>query len=324
MTLHDLTADPDVAAAPIARSPVASRSAASALVRDLLMVSACRADPAVVEAALSGARVTGPGATVRSCIDGGAELIASLSAPGGRRLGLYARQPEPHPVTRSGPGCHGRSRWAWWKGGTGEPARTGWRHLFSGERAGTWIEIEAAVAGAAAVDRDRLRRWHAVLGPNGRIYSVSGTDGGPIWVAWQLDGRVPVDRALDALGVDGTVGRATIAGLLGSTVGVANDSGPWSVAVAVGTDRWRLGTSRWARSREDQSKRRRLADTADAAGGDGRFAEAAYKLVQSSRPGAALTRIGRAVEVELPVRGTANRPLDVEFFLTAPTGGTPT
>ena len=39
---------------------------------------------------------------------------------------------------------------------------------------------------------------------------------------------------------------------------------------------------------------------------------------------AALTRIGRAVEVELPVRGTANQPLDVEFFLTAPTGGTPT
>lgn len=282
--------------------------AATDLVRDLLLVSACGDSREIVEATLPHATPWLRGA--RSCVDGGRELLVSVSAPGGRRLGLYAREPEPE---RDGTA---RSRWAWWKGSAGDGGQSGWRNLYSGEASGTWADVETATAGNDEDALGALRRWHAVLGPNGRIYSLSGTAGGPVWVAWQLDSRVPVHRALGALDVHGDAGLAVIATLLGGGPG---GPGPWSFALAVGGDTWRLGTSRWARSREDHPKRRRLVDAVDRLGGDGRFAEAAYKLVRDCAPGAAGTRVGRAVEVELPIAGAAPRPLEAEFFFTAPT-----
>jgi hypothetical protein len=284
----------------------APATSASSLVEDLLLVSGSvgAADP---RTAVADAR--GRGRPVRSCLDGGGELVVSVSAPDGRRLGIYRREAE-------APGGAG-SHWAWWM--PGPPDRTGWRRLYAGEPAHAWPDVLAAAADARAESDaiDELRRWHAVLGPNGRIYSVSAAAAqGPIWVAWQLDGRIPIARALDALAVDGRAGLDAIATLLGTGAG---GPGPWSFALGVGTGRWRLGTSRWARHHEDDAKRRRFAAVVDQLGGDGRFAEVAYKLVAASAPGTTPTRIGRAAEIEMPVSANSAAVLDAEFFLTAPT-----
>jgi hypothetical protein len=252
----------------------------------------------------------------RSCVDAGSRLLVSVSAPQWRHLGLYQRVAEG--------GRPQVSRWSWWKGAAASTERDwGWRHVFIGEPPGVWDEVSLAVRGYAwdvartggsEAALDVVSRWHATLGPAGRIYSLSVPETGSPWVAWHLDKRLPIDRALHACGVDGSGGLAIIADLLGSDPSATG--GPWSVAVASDGSRWRLGTSRWAHNREDAGKHRRLASVVQNLGGDGRFAEAAYKLVIAAGEDALPARVGRAVEVEFAAG--SGIPAGAEFFLSVP------
>jgi hypothetical protein len=247
----------------------------------------------------------------RTCLDGGSQLVVAIGAPGGRRLRLFSRVPgdRRRGVTRL-------ASWSW-----DGNVSTGWRHLYSGEPVGTWADI-----GAAGVDVDPiLAAWHRILGPNGRIYSLDVNDRGPAWVGWQLDPGVPIGRALAALGLGGAwpAAEPVLTDLLGFRP--PDKGAPWSLAVASDASRWRIGTSRWARCPEDAGKRRRLADTVSACGGDRSFAEGVYKVVLASSD--VPSRVGRAAEVEFLFgpragegvgRACSPQPVGVEFFLASP------
>jgi hypothetical protein len=261
----------------------------------------------------------GEGRLRRSCLDAGSHVIVSLPATGGRAVGVLVRD--------AGDGSPGVTRMVTWDW-TGA-VRTGWRRLYAGEPAGTWADVLAAVGPGG---RDTVARWHGVLGTNARIYSVGRRGDGPPWVAWQLDPRVLIGRALDALGVGAArpAAEAVLQAALGSRP--PERGAPWSLAVASDGSRWRIGTSRWARCVESDDKRRRLASVLAAHGGDRDFAEGVYKVVAASaaRPG----RVGRAIEVEFAlgpqprvalggvdpvgVDPGGGDPVGVEFFLAVP------
>ena len=129
---------------------------------------------------------------------------------------------------------------------------------------------------------------HAIVGPHSRLYSVSwsGDDERPLArIGWQLDRTLPADRALEAIGCTGAwpAAAAFWASLLGRPVDPRR--GPWSLDLTLGSvPRWRLGSTNWARDVEDSGKRTRLAAVVDQRGGDRRFAEGLYKLIQSAVP----------------------------------------
>lgn len=266
----------------------------SDLVGDLLLLANWPLGP-------SRAVPTASGPLTPSCLDGGSELVVSVSAPGVRRLGLYSRLP--------GVGT-AASDWRWRRRTADGMTLSGRRVLFAGEQPTAWATVESITQGRVGLQE--LRQWHAALGPNGRIYSAAVADDGPAWVSWQLDRRIPIQRVLTALRVDGGLGLALIAAILG-----VKPAAPWSISLGVGTGRWRLGTSRWAFDRETREKRQRLTGVTRELGGDGPFTEAVYKLVAAGAPIGVPSRTGRAVEVELPITGTASVPLDVEFFFAA-------
>jgi hypothetical protein len=82
----------------------------------------------------------------------------------------------------------------------------------------------------------------------------------------------------------------------------------------VDAPRVRIGTTCWARTIEDVDKRRRLAALVHQLGGDARFAEGIYKLIESSGPHHLGSRIGRAVEIEL----VEDQLEEMEFYLCVP------
>jgi hypothetical protein len=92
--------------------------------------------------------------------------------------------------------------------------------------------------------------------------------------------------------------------------------GPWSIQRLLHTDesRVRIGTTCWARTLEDAAKRRRLVALIHRLGGDARFAEGIYKLIESSVPHHLGSRIGRAVEIEL----AEDQIEEMEFYLCVP------
>jgi hypothetical protein len=262
-----------------------------------------RARPAVdeIRAAMAGEADGG-----RTCIDAGSPLMIALLAPGGRGLRVLARLAPPAGAVAPWLRFHqlpdGRlERWR--------------SDAYLGETAEAWQRALAA-ARLVAGGEERLRRYHAALGPRGRIYSVSWSLGsGPprASVSWQLDRTSPPAEALAACGVGEAWPAAAevFASLLGQPI--TPRMGPWSLLLPLEDDapRVRVGTTRWARSLEDEGKRRRLSTMFTRLGGDGRFAEALYKLVASSGPAGPATRIGRAVELEL----AGSRPVALEVYL---------
>ncbi|MEZ4514275.1 MAG: hypothetical protein R3C62_20565 [Chloroflexota bacterium] len=120
------------------------------------------------------------------------------------------------------------------------------------------------------------------------------------WITWQLDRQTTPTDALTAYGLPQawTAVSATLAPLFGQPL--SPRSRPWSVSVSLAEpDRVRVGTTAWARQPEEPGKHQRLAQTVEQFGGNGRFAEALYKLALTTQPPSLTTRIGRAVEVEL-------------------------
>jgi hypothetical protein len=255
-------------------------------------------------------QVTAGAVGLGTCLDGGGEAIVSLAAPGGRRLGVFERDRR----TRNDPGC---SRWSWWKQERGFPVIRGSRVLLAGEPPGTWDMVTSATGGGT----ETLRHWHRVLGLAARIYSITAEAGaGPdgVWVAWQLDPGVPVNRALGALGGWSAPAEAAV-DTLGALVParLAGDHGPWSLAVRADGEHVRIGTARWARWHEDDAKRRRAVAAVAAFGGDARFVEGAYKLALASEADPGHSRVGRAAEIELArtSSGDLAAPHELELFL---------
>jgi hypothetical protein len=131
-----------------------------------------------------------------------------------------------------------------------------------------------------------------------------------------MDRRTSPEEALTACGVPDTWRLAVplFEQLLGHSI--HQRYGPWSIGWTLHAEQplLRLGTTGWARNREDEAKRKRLVSLVTSMGGDGRFAEALYKLIDADRPMHIPTRIGRAIEIEF----CEGQPRAVELYLCVP------
>jgi hypothetical protein len=243
----------------------------------------------------------------RTCIDAGSQLMFSLLARGGRNLRV---------LTRTGASVGGVTPWLRVHQGASRRVERIHAETYVGEPAAAW---QRAIAAAQLVGgEDRLRRDQATLGPRGRIYSVAWSldQGAPYAaVSWQLDRAAAPGDMLAACGVGAAwpVASELFKQLLGHPL-LAR--GPWSIQRMLHTDapRVRIGTTCWARTIEDVGKRRRLAALVYQLGGDARFAEGIYKLIESSGPHHLGSRIGRAVEIEL----VEDQLVEMEFYLCVP------
>lgn len=220
----------------------------------------------------------------RTCIDGGGRLMFSLITPGSREMRVLIRQ---------GSECGGAvTHWLRSNVGAAETARS---ITFHGEIETAWSET-LTIAQMLGLER-RLRAYHAVLGPLSRIYTVMYT-AHCARVGWQIDRGWGVDKVLANMGLPG-LWKQTLDLLQPLFLFTPSATvGPWSIAheLAHGEEIVRIGTSAWARVSEDTGKSQRLAALINQLGGDGRYAEALYKLVASASP--ANARIGRALEIE--------------------------
>jgi hypothetical protein len=243
----------------------------------------------------------------RTCIDAGSRLIFSLLAPGPRSLRVLVRRGLVQGGSLPWLRAHYLPRQ--------DPEH--WHTLtYMGEPPSAWENARRAAERACALDH--LRRTHAILGPYSRIYSVSQTAGTAppqAWVGWQLDRALPVDKALDLLGIGHAwpLAASFWESLLGSPPHPR--FGPWSISLGMGgAPRLRVGSTNWSRRIEDDEKRRRMAALVERKGGDRRFAESLYKLIQgAARPGR-VHAVGRAVELEF----FEGRPVQAEFFIRVP------
>lgn len=248
-----------------------------------------------------------PGLASRTCIDGGSSQMFSLLATGPRHLRV---------ISRSGPADDGVLPWTrshYHPSGSTETWRT---ETYVGEQAAAWSRArETAVRlGRSAA----FQHAHSILGPHGHIYSVDwlpGQSHRSAWVGWQLDRTMTPDRALAELGYGDAWPRAAAfwTALLGGTPDLRR-GGPWSVRLELdGTPRLRVGSTNWLRHPEGEGKRRRLISLVEQYGGDRRYAESLYKLVESAVAPERRRPVGRAVEFEIsPGHGD-----NAEFFLCA-------
>ena len=251
-----------------------------------------------------------PALTARTCVDGGNSLMFSLLAPGERSLRVLSRLPESSQIQQV---AHWQ-RVHYLAGDRTERWRT---EAFAGETEEAWQRVQALVQ---KLGREHvMRRYHAALGPLGRIFNISyqlepEVESG--WVSWQLDRHISPQEALAACGVGQSwpVAAELLQHLFGHPI--APQYGPWSIAWSLNeqTPHLRIGTTSWARTFEDVEKRRRLVSLMEQMGGDGRFTEVLYKLLAAERPSGSFTRIGRAIEIEL----CDNQVRAVEAYLCMP------
>ncbi|MEM8808939.1 MAG: hypothetical protein AAGF01_23215 [Cyanobacteria bacterium P01_G01_bin.38] len=272
---------------------------------------------------------TGPadGVPQKSCISAGNSLMLSLLAPAERSLRVSQRLDHRWLQTYYPPGEH--------TGGDSPPEEPHQRTrdtperwltefffdqfgLEPGKAHSPWsIVLELAHALKAETP---AQRYHRILGPRGRLLSLShrldsAQAGG--WVTWQLDRHTSPEAALDACDVGWAwpIAAQHLKTLLGRSV--SKYCRPWSLAWEISSDRprFRLGTTVWARQAETAEKHRRLAATVAQMGGDSRFAEALYKLIAATHPVGFTHRIGRAVEIEFD----DGQAVALEFFLCVAT-----
>jgi hypothetical protein len=241
---------------------------------------------------------------MRTCVDAGGALLLSVAAPGGRGLRSTRRLPEAGDEPEV-------SRWL--QSGDGPPQVV---EVFGRPTARAWARaVEAAEAAGCAGE---LRRRAAVIGLRGRIFSVAQAPEDPARgaVCWQLDRHSAPGDVLAACGMGAAWREASalLEGLTGAPI--FSRVGPWSLAWELGEagPRLRLGTSLWARTPEGPRKGRAMAAIVSQLGGDGRFAEGLYKLLDGARAGHG--RVGRAVELAL----CGGEVATAEFFLHVPMG----
>ena len=243
----------------------------------------------------------------RTCIDAGSKLMFSLLAPGPRSLRVLVQ----HGLVEVGSLSWLRAHYPPLQ----KPAH--WHFLtYMGEPPSVWEDARRAAEQAGGLDH--LCRTHAVLGPWGRIYSVGrklGANPPQVWIGWQLDRVLPIDKALALLGIDHVwpAAAAFWEDLLGRPPHPR--FGPWSLSLGLGGEpRWRVGSTNWSRRVEDDEKRRRMAALVERQGGDRRFAESLYKLVQAAARPPRARAVGRAVELEF----FDGRQVQAEFYLRVP------
>jgi len=248
-----------------------------------------------------------PAADGRTCIDGGGLHIFGLLANGARHLRV---------ISRSGRAHGGALRWtrSYYHpdGGT----ETWLTETYLGEQPAGWSR--ARDVSARLGQSDAFQRAHRILGPHGHIYSVDwarGQSPATAWVGWQLDRTMTPDQALAQLDYADAWPRVSSfwTALLGATPDPRR-GGPWSVRLAFGgSPRLRVGSTNWLRHPEGEGKRRRLVSLVERYGGDRRFAESLYKLIESAVPPERRRPVGRAVEFEI----SPTHDDSAEFFLCA-------
>jgi hypothetical protein len=243
----------------------------------------------------------------RTCIDAGNTLMFSLYAPGERGLRVLLRQ---------GPTVDGATPWL----RVHQPAHGTIDYLhtetYIGEPPAAWQHTLAAAQLVGG--EQRLLAYQAILGTHGRIYSSawSVADSAPYAsVSWQLDRRTALLPVLAACGIDHgwRLVSEHLQALFGQPPGTI---GPWSIQLTLHSAQpcIRIGTTRWARMIEHPTKRRRFSALVEQVGGDARFAEALYKLIESAAPNNLATRIGRAVELAV----VGDQVTGIEFYLSLP------
>lgn len=239
-------------------------------------------------------------ATSRTCIDAGDPLLFSVAAPGGRALRVAVRQAQ-----AVGDGMRHWRRFVYSAGAPERPPQAVDTILVEGEPAAAWQTARDWLGPAATAPQ--LAPARALLGGRGRIYLVARParlsapgDGSPGWIAWHLDHRAAPAEALAALGLAGVWPqvRHWYGKLLGAPV--SERARPWSIGVSLGDGppRLRVGTTHWARQPESPAKSGRLGRVVGELGGDGRYAEALYKLVAGAWPERRAHGIGAVAEFE--------------------------
>src|SRR5262249_27612034 len=226
----------------------------------------------------------------RTCIDGGGRLIFSVRTPGQRSLRV---------ITRCGPVQESVIPWRrtyYLMNGVVERWET---ETYADETQLAWQRAVSIAQRAGTIEE--LRRVHAIIGPHSHIYCVTWSlqPTCSAWVSWQLDRTLAVDRALELLDYGDFWPEA--AALWSSLLGFSANTrrGPWSIGLMLGGEpRIRVGSTNWVRRVEEREKRQRLANIVEQQGGDRRFAEALYKLVESAVRPYRPRSIGRAMELQ--------------------------
>lgn len=242
-----------------------------------------------------------PGARpARTCIDGGHEALVCVGGPT-RRLDVQTRDPAWFGSGRRWAGiaidhAGGAQRWS--------------RTVYGPRDDGAVPHVHTAVDRAGV--RAEFAALHSRIGPSARLFSVTEHDDGRVGIGWQLTGGRPGEVFSRAgLGPAWRHAATVIDALHGFPA--VRSAGPWSVTATLGsTPQLRFGTTRWARSPDDQGKRRRAEAVARSLGGEAAFVAGAYHLLAHGQGGPA--RVGRAVEVL--VREDA--AVQVDLYLAVP------
>ena len=245
----------------------------------------------------------------RTCIDAGSPLLLSVKATGQRSLRVFRQVPTTTPD----------SNFPRWIGTHFAPNGTtaySMTDTFFRNQTAAW---EHTLAFAKSADRlAQFHHYHAILGLKGRLFQTSyesNSSESAHWVTWQLDRATsPVDAITACHSAASSDAIQHLQDLFGRSI--LPRSGPWSLScnLDASNPHLKLGTTLWARFSEAAGKHHRMAAIVAQMGGDSRFSEALYKLLDSARFNQS-TRIGRAVEVEL----LGDRAIDLEFYLSVPT-----
>jgi len=244
----------------------------------------------------------------RTCIDAGNPLLLSIKSTEQRSLRVF----------RQSPTATHDSNFPRWIGthyaSNGTIAKSVTDTFFRNQTA-AW---EHALTFAKSADRlAQFHYYHAILGLKGRIFQTSyeSNFSESHWVTWQLDRATSPNDAITACQSAASPDAIQhLQDLFGRSI--LPRSGPWSLSCNLDASEphLKLGTTMWARLPEASGKHQRMAAIVAQLGGDSRFSEALYKLLDSARSDNS-TRIGRAVEVEL----LGDRAINLEFYLSVPT-----
>lgn len=175
---------------------------------------------------------------------------------------------------------------------------------------------EHSLAFASAVDRAaQFQSYHAAIGIQGRLFQTTIAQN-QHWVSWQLDRTVSPEASLAHYGYQSAWVEAKQILQTLFQRSILPRSTAWSLScnLSAAEPHLKLGTTLWARLSESPSKHRQMAAIVQQLGGEDRFAEALYKLLDSARSRDS-TRIGRALELEIQ----RDRVISAEFFLSVPT-----
>jgi hypothetical protein len=240
----------------------------------------------------------------RTCIEAGSTLLLSVKSEQSRSLRTFQLAEASKEA--------GFSRWI---GSHHSMYHTthSMTETFFKNRAEAWALSSTFAQEANQVEA--FQRYHAVLGIQGRLFQTTEFHD-ERWVSWQLDRTLSPEIHLTHYGF--VSAWREVKQLLHNLFGRSflPRSMPWSLScnLSASEPHFKLGTTLWARLSESPSKHRQMAAIVEQLGGDDRFAEALYKLLDSARTRDS-TRIGRALEIEIK----RDRILSTEFFLSVPT-----